>query len=1489
MRKLSTLQSAFAILVSLGVLLPSAQAQITLGTSPYTQDFDGIGSGLPTGWTVRTSASATVLGTTQTLATGATAWSSTTGSFRNSASSDSPATSADNTATQGSNTDRSIGLRQSGTFGDPGAAYVMQIANTTGLSSFDLSFKLQSLDVSITKETFWIVDYGTGASPTSFTTVTTSPSTPKTGGSAFNSQTITVNFGSALNNLTGPVWIRITTRVATLGSGSRPTTGLDDVSLSWATSGTPDLSTTALSSFGNQCINAGPYGPNTFTISGTDLTTADVTVAALSGFEYSATGGAPYFNSLTLTQGGGTYGPVTINVRFNPTAAVSYNGNIVVGGGGASNTNRAAVGSGVNTAPAVTTGAASAITTTSATVAGTLNTTGICGTVTAYGIVYSTTAGFTPVSGTRVASTNLTGTNFSSNLTGIAPCTVYYMRAYAIRASDTTYASQSTFTTSALAAPVASAGTAITASGFTANWATSPGAVDYRLDVSEYATFGTGIFGASTTEVFDAATVGGGAAGSYSTRPWTGVDGVSWTCYKCRTDQVVFSGNDAIALQDAAGAYLESGSIAGGVESISFDVKQVFSGSGGVVTVKVLSGVGFATSTTIGTISYNATASAFSQSFAAITGPIKIRLENSTSTRAAIDNLFFARVSTFVPDFVTGYENLTVAGLSQAVVGLSPATTYYYRVRAVGPLCTSVNSNVITVTTSAIPVYYSQGSGNVTDNIWDAVAVGTPGPANFTSASNMVIQSGHVVTNTADVDVKDLDVQIGGELVLNTATTLSAFGTAVDLDGTITAAYGSTLALVGTSAVALGTTGTPTLSNLTISTANGTALTGNLNLNATLGITDGAFDASNGSVTLTSDATNTGNLGQVGATASYIGSITVQRYIPAGATNWRLLGSPVDGVSVGDWNDDFITAGFPGSDYPTFDSPVGSNILWPSVREYDETATGVANDGLNGVADMSDLLTAGKGFAAWCGTSLNTTSAFTVDVTGAPNIASGPIDLEVSYTAGAGLAEDGWNLVSNPLPSAIDFTEVTLGANTYDGYYIYNPIDGTTEVWDEFMQTSPSGTILNGAIASSQGFWLKTTAANPTNSSVDEAAKVPGNGGPLFGGLQVPAFPIIRLNISSNVNAFSDNALVVFDLGAPEFEPIDAPKMFFSDASAPMIASLASTGESMAINKYGAITEGLSIPVKVQSYVAGTFTITAGISGNPFACMWLEDTQTGTLTALTDGAQYSFQLAAGASTTARFMIHSTVAVPLTLEPGFCGGTGSATVDLGANVADITWTTPTGSVVLEQLGATGENTFSTTVAGNYSVHISTNAVCGEIVQDLYIDIDATSVVAEFTAPATSVVNEAVAFTNTSTDHGTFFWNFGDNTTSTEVNPTHVYAEPGTYTVSLEVTADDCAIIITHDVVVSVSTGIATIATSGLNVWSNTQGIVMEHSFTEGTVKVEVLDATGRLHIQRQVPATPGRTVIATDALNTGIWFVRVTNGDRVQSFRVPLVR
>lgn len=209
----------------------------------------------------------------------------------------------------------------------------------------------------------------------------------------------------------------------------------------------PSLSASSLASFGNVCINT-TAGPNSFTITGSNLSTANVTVASLPGFTYSTTSGGTYTNTLSFTQSGGSFSQ-QVFVKFDPTAVQSYNGNIVISGGGASSINVPASGAGVNSAPAVTTGAASGITTNTATVAGTITDPG-CTAVTAYGIEYSTTSGFANGTGTQVASGNLTGTNFSSSLSGLNPATTYYYKAYATNAAGTTWGSEMSFTTSSL-------------------------------------------------------------------------------------------------------------------------------------------------------------------------------------------------------------------------------------------------------------------------------------------------------------------------------------------------------------------------------------------------------------------------------------------------------------------------------------------------------------------------------------------------------------------------------------------------------------------------------------------------------------------------------------------------------------------------------------------------------------------------------------------------------------------------------------------------------------------------------------------------------------------------------------------------------------------------------------------------------------------------------------------------------------------------------
>jgi hypothetical protein len=126
-----------------------------------------------------------------------------------------------------------LGVKQTGTTGfDPGSAFVFELNNTSGKTNLALNFLLQSLADGVGRTTTWQVDYAVGNHPTSFTPVTTSPSNITTSGT-FSSTPIAVNFGNALDNKSSKVWIRIVTLSATTGSGSRASSAIDDVEISW--------------------------------------------------------------------------------------------------------------------------------------------------------------------------------------------------------------------------------------------------------------------------------------------------------------------------------------------------------------------------------------------------------------------------------------------------------------------------------------------------------------------------------------------------------------------------------------------------------------------------------------------------------------------------------------------------------------------------------------------------------------------------------------------------------------------------------------------------------------------------------------------------------------------------------------------------------------------------------------------------------------------------------------------------------------------------------------------------------------------------------------------------------------------------------------------------------------------------------------------------------------------------------------------------------
>jgi hypothetical protein len=175
------------------------------------------------------------------------------------------------------------------------------------------------------------------------------------------------------------------------------------------------------------------------------------------------------------------------------------------------------------------------------------------------------------------------------------------------------------------------------------------------------------------------------------------------------------------------------------------------------------------------------------------------------------------------------------------------------------------------------------------------------------------------------------------------------------------------------------------------------------------------------------------------------------------------------------------------------------------VRWYDETHPYLDVDsGLVGVSSQNQSLAQGQGFAAWSGDMLGGTAAFQVDVTGAPHIATSPITLPMTYTNNGDVNIDGWNLVSNPLPSAIAFDQVVRGADVEDEVTYYNPANGTTAYYSISMNMGSNGG--TNVIQSSQGFFLHATGGAVT-TTVSESAKVNSNAGGIFGGDQENTAP----------------------------------------------------------------------------------------------------------------------------------------------------------------------------------------------------------------------------------------------------------------------------------------------------------------------------------------------------------------------------------------------
>jgi trimeric autotransporter adhesin len=287
-----TVLTSFALVV---ITPRPAFGQLDLSShgTNYFETFNTIGSGLPPGWTVHISATAGSLGSSHAFTTDISRWNIISAQFANYASAISDAgtnfNGGESTITQSNCVNRAAGMRQVGSATepgfDPGAAFVLQLLNTSNRFNIQLNFDFLTLDVEV-RAAIWTVDFAVGASPTSFLSAGTVED-PR----VFGRTNVSFSFGGALDDQNNPVWIRIAAlSITTPNSGNRSTVALDNFSLSWTSGVTapPPLIPLNIQSAGGEAIL-------TWTNSACDLQSA-VTINS----EFTTINGAtsPYTNPI---------------------------------------------------------------------------------------------------------------------------------------------------------------------------------------------------------------------------------------------------------------------------------------------------------------------------------------------------------------------------------------------------------------------------------------------------------------------------------------------------------------------------------------------------------------------------------------------------------------------------------------------------------------------------------------------------------------------------------------------------------------------------------------------------------------------------------------------------------------------------------------------------------------------------------------------------------------------------------------------------------------------------------------------------------------------------------------------------------------------------------------------------------------------------------------------------------------------------------------
>jgi hypothetical protein len=463
----------------------------------------------------------------------------------------------------------------------------------------------------------------------------------------------------------------------------------------------------------------------------------------------------------------------------------------------------------------------------------------------------------------------------------------------------------------------------------------------------------------------------------------------------------------------------------------------------------------------------------------------------------------------------------------------------------------------MTATASGNTVNYTGAAQTVHSNAYDNLGLSGSGAktlqAGTTAITGDLILSGTVSTTGV------IGMTIGGDVNIGLGTTFTsgAFDHTIagnwTNDGTFTHSLGTISFNGGTNAQTISGTSNTIFNNMSVANTHvaGVTVNSNQSLFGTLSFGASSVFNTNDNLTLLSTS-NTHAAGIADLTGiTFNGNVTVQRSFGVADNFDRFISSPVSNGTIAQLQaasplGSFpITGGFTGTSYPC----TGCVNNGHNFRYYSEAVPGATTSiGYQSwITSNTNTLVPGVGYDAymWNGVS-NTTVSFNGTINQGDinlGIVTGPPSNSITHTSN-GSAADGWNLVGNPYPSAIqwnnnisDWTRTNIDATVWVW-------DVVGRVWHSYNATTLAGDLTNGIIASGQGFWVYAPTPGAASITVTEQAKaVPGGGEGAYFRTSNPTLPILTMSLHGE--DVTDNAFLVIEQNATQGLDMgmDAPKL----------------------------------------------------------------------------------------------------------------------------------------------------------------------------------------------------------------------------------------------------------------------------------------------------------------------------------------------------------